>query len=277
MSVLHDLLSSSHAMVGLVDVEWTQALSGLQGTVGAESGTVGEVGVHHGGYFAVLAQLARPGEALWACDLFDALQDRNLDRSGRGNLSAFRDTLRTFAAQRAESVQIVQRPSYELLEQNVAPPKPFRMLSIDGSHTAINAFTDLIWAERHLAEGGLIALDDVGSARWLGPLRALRSYWHMHSRDYTRLTPLLLAPRKLWLVARKWRGTYMDAIATVEGTGALGATTQPRRLPFREFERCMNANEPMHNGTSDAAPQRLPTPPPELAHVYAARVKCKIP
>jgi len=274
MSVLRDLLNSSRAMVGRVDVEWTQALSRLQGIVGAGSGTVGEIGVHHGGYFAVLAQLARPDEALWACDLFDALQDRNLDRSGRGNLSTFRDTLRTYAAQRADSVQIVQRPSYELLTHNVAPPKPFRMLSIDGAHTAINVFTDLVWAGRRLAAGGLIALDDVGSVRWLGPSRALRSYWHMHSRDYTRLAPLLLTPKKLWLVARKWWGTYMDAIATMEGTNVLGAATQPRRVRFREFERCLNAHEPLLNGTSDAAPRRLPTPPPELTHVYVVRVKC---
>lgn len=256
------------AMVGELDASWTRALAGVQGALGAANGTVGEIGVHHGGYFAVLAALAWPGEPLWACDLFDALQGQNLDRSGRGNLATFLRTVRAHTGR--EDVRLEVRPSYELWRDGVAPPRPFRLLSIDGSHLSLNAFTDLVWATRHVAAGALLILDDVGSARWLGPSRALRAYWHLHDRQYA-LLPLLMTPKKLWLAERAWHTIYWSAIKRI----ARETTLHPpaRIASFLEFAACLNAHESRTNGTVDHAPLQLPplVPPPR---VWLVRMAC---
>ena len=149
----------------------------------------------------------------------------------------------------------------------VAPPRPFRLLSVDGSHLSLNAFTDLVWGTRHLAPGGLLALDDVASARWLGPSRALRAYWHLHDRLYA-VAPLLLTPKKLWLVQRAWHGRYMRAIAQVARVQTLRPALH--NVSFREFADRLGAHEPRTNRTADHAPLWLPPPRP-LLRVWVVR------
>ena len=50
---------------------------------------VGEIGVHVGKFFTVLASTARKDERLFVCDLFDMLQNQNVDHSGKGNYKRF--------------------------------------------------------------------------------------------------------------------------------------------------------------------------------------------
>jgi len=253
-------------MVGELDVAWTQALSGLQKLFGASHGTIGEIGVHHGAYFAALAALSWPGETLWVCDLFDEMQNLNLDKSGRGNLDKFMQTVSDHTGR--EDVHVEIRPSYELYKHNIAPSKPFRILSIDGSHMETNAFTDLSWATRHIARGGLVSIDDVASPRWLGPSRALRAYWHLHDRQYLFL-PLLLTPKKLWIVGRLWHSNYSNGIAGLSRHLTSGQTLT-KMGTFHNFVSLLNVNEPRVNGTVDHAPLWLPTPTPS-PHVWFVR------
>jgi len=257
------------SMVTPLDARLTRTLAYLQETLGASFGSVGEIGVHHGAYFATLASLARPEEPLWACDLFDHLQLNNLDHSGRGNATMFLRTVRNLTGR--TDVRMAAMPSYELHRQGVQPPQPFRLLSIDGSHTAINAFTDLVWATRHVARGGLLVVDDVASAKWRGPTRALRSYWHMHDRQYAFL-PLLLTRKKLWLVHRSWHGKYVRSMGTVLPFARSNGIA--RKGLFREFVACLNANERFVNKTVDYAPLWLPPPPRPTPRVWLERSAC---
>src|SRR5262245_60141233 len=55
-------------------------------------GNVAEIGVHHGKLFLLLALLARPNETALAVDLFDE-QDKNIDKSGSGDLAKFKQNL----------------------------------------------------------------------------------------------------------------------------------------------------------------------------------------
>jgi len=257
------------SMVSPLDARLTRTLSRLQGALGASSGSVGEIGVHHGAYFATLVALARPEEPLWACDLFDRLQSHDLDHSGRGNATMFLRTVRDLTGR--IDVRMVAMPSYELHRQRVQPPQLFRLLSIDGSRTAINAFTDIVWATQHVAQGGLLVVNDVASARWLGPSRALRSYWHMHDRGYTFL-PLLLTRKKLWLVHRSWHVKYVRSMGSVLPSSR--SSGPARKMHFREFVACLNANEPIVNGTVDYAPLQLPPPPDPPPRVWVERSAC---
>lgn len=264
-------LNDTQAMVGEVDVSWTQALSALQGLLGVVRGAIGEIGVHHGAYLAVLAALATPDEPLWACDLFEDLQGLNLDKSGRGNRADMLRAVHTRSGR--EDVEVVPRPSYELLRQRIAPPLPFRMLSVDGSRMAINAFTDLVWATQHMAHGGLLAIHDVASARWLGPARAMRSYWHLHDPGYNFL-PLIMTPKKLWLVSRTWHANYSRAIEKIAREPTL--TAPARHASFREFVACLNSQERKANRTTDHAPLWLPPPPKPLPQVWLVRRSCQV-
>ncbi len=252
------MVKDRDSMVGELDIAWTQALSGLQKLFGASSGTIGEIGVHHGAYFAALVALSWPGEPLWACDLFDKMQNLNLDKSGRGNLDGFLRKVSNHTGRK--DIHVEARPSYELYKHNIAPLKPFRILSIDGSHMETNTFTDLSWATRHVARGGLLTIDDVASPRWLGPSRALRAYWHFHDRQYLFL-PLLLTPKKLWIVSRRWHSNYSDGISRLSRSTISGQALT-KVGTFRNFVSLLNVNEPRVNGTVDHAPLWLPTPKP---------------
>jgi hypothetical protein len=55
-------------------------------------GDVAEIGVHHGKFFILLANLRRWHERAFAIDVFEE-QHLNLDNSGRGDLSAFYENL----------------------------------------------------------------------------------------------------------------------------------------------------------------------------------------
>lgn len=257
------------SMVSPLDARLTRTLARLQEVLGASSGSVGEIGVHHGAYFATLATLARPKEPLWACDLFEHMQSRNLDHSGRGNATMFLQTVRDLSGR--TDVLMVTMPSYELHRRRVQPPHPFRLLSIDGSHMEINAFTDIVWATEHVAQGGLLVVDDVASARWRGPSRALRSYWHMHDREYAFL-PLLLTSKKLWLVHRSWHEKYARSMGAVLHSSR--SNKYARKMPFRDFNACLNANEPIVNSTVDYAPLKLPPPPDPPPRVWVERSAC---
>tara|TARA_B100001094_G_scaffold77124_1_gene73515 strand:+ start:1764 stop:2672 length:909 start_codon:yes stop_codon:yes gene_type:complete len=260
------MVENRDSMVGELDIAWTQALSGLQKLFGASHGTIGEIGVHYGAYFAALVALSWPGEPLWVCDLFDELQNLNLDKSGRGNVDRFVRKVSDHTGR--EDIHMEIRPSYELYKHNIAPSKPFRMLSIDGSHMETNTFTDLSWATRHIASGGLVAIDDVASPRWLGPSRALRAFWHLHDRQYLFL-PLLLTPKKLWIVGRRWHANYSDGIARLSRHTTSGKTLT-KVGTFHNFVSLLNTNEPRVNGTVDHAPLWLPTPTPS-PHVWFIR------
>lgn len=64
-----------------------QTLSGTQKRLGVY-GAVGEIGIHHGWFFTMLASEARECEQLFACDIFTD-QGRNVDKSGKGNKYIF--------------------------------------------------------------------------------------------------------------------------------------------------------------------------------------------
>lgn len=57
--------------VAHADLVWTLLLSITQHEHGI-CGTIGEIGVHHGAYFVLLAAAARAGERSFVCDIFEA-------------------------------------------------------------------------------------------------------------------------------------------------------------------------------------------------------------
>src|SRR5262249_7949657 len=120
-------------------------------------GNVMEIGVHHGRLFTILALLTRDDEYALAVDLFD-MQDRNVDRSGAGDIVAFRANLARYAPD--VQVRILQGDSVELAGSIVANHRGMRYISVDGGHRRSTTASDLRVAEAVAAQGAIVSLDD---------------------------------------------------------------------------------------------------------------------
>ncbi len=140
------------------------ALSMLQRRRGLR-GAVGEIGVHHGRLFILLALTADETETPFAIDLFEQ-QELNIDESGRGDREAFYANLRAHGID-PEKLHIVTASSLDLsgtaLREEIGPA---RLLSIDGGHTEQCIRNDLAIADALLADHGVVVVDDVFNATW---------------------------------------------------------------------------------------------------------------
>lgn len=65
------------------------------------TGSVGEIGIHHGRLFILLALTLQPGETAFAVDIFDD-QSANLDASGFGDEAVFRRNMAKFGVAEAQ-------------------------------------------------------------------------------------------------------------------------------------------------------------------------------
>ena len=132
------------------------------------SGSVGEIGVHHGRTFILLALALRPDERGFAIDIFGD-QALNQDRSGRGDEAVFRANLARFGIA-AERVAILRTPSANLTWPDIAARvgSKARLFSVDGGHTAAIVQHDLSVAAAGLADGGVIIADDYFNAEFPG-------------------------------------------------------------------------------------------------------------
>ena len=130
-------------------------------------GSVGEIGVYHGRSFVPLALLRRESEVAVAVDCFDE-QQYNQDESGVGSEAAFNETLRRFGC--TQDVRVLSCDSTSLTPDELlaAACAPFRLLSVDGSHTEEAVIADLALASAVLADGGVVILDDAVNPDWPG-------------------------------------------------------------------------------------------------------------
>lgn len=168
-------------------------------------GDVCEIGIHHGRLFMVLANAIVRGERAVAVDVFGD-QQKNIDHSGQGNRAIFERHVARYAA--TADIDIIEESSLDL-ERLGFLSRRFRLISIDGGHTAPVVLNDLRLAERTLLPGGIVALDDILSSHWTGVLTGLVAYLHGGGA----LVPFALVPNKLLLTT--------DAAAASERTAEM--------------------------------------------------------
>ena len=140
------------------------------------SGGVAEIGVHHGKLFILLYLLTSADERAVAIDLFSD-QDLNVDGSGAGDLELFKRNLRRHAD--TNRLIVHQGDSTQLTAEHLLKlgQGPFRLISIDGGHTAEITAHDLATSEGALAEGGVIILDDCFNEMWPGVTTGVHHYF----------------------------------------------------------------------------------------------------
>lgn len=119
------------------------------------TGSIAEIGVHHGKLFILLYLLSREPERALAIDLFED-QHLNVDQSGSGDLAKFRRNLE----RRADSTRLVLHPGNSMDLTGAILTRlaegPLRFVSVDGGHTAEITAHDLATAEAAIAEGGIM-------------------------------------------------------------------------------------------------------------------------
>lgn len=124
-------------------------------------GNLFEIGVHHGKTALFLTRMAREGERVGVCDVFER-QDLNRDHSGEGNRAIFERHLREQGAH----VEIFAKLSSELTVDDTT--SQCRFVHIDGGHRPENVVNDLGVAARALLPDGIVAVDDVFNPNWPG-------------------------------------------------------------------------------------------------------------
>jgi len=169
-------------------------------------GDVAEIGVHHGKSFLLLANGVRPDERAVALDVFED-QARNVDDSGRGDRDVLERNVAQWAAE--SDVVVVQASSTDVAVADAASTfGRVRLFSVDGGHTSEITLHDLRLAEAVLVDGGVVVLDDVLNAHWLGVLTGLTHYL---AGDHG-LVPFALSPNKVYLAAPADAATYAEVL-----------------------------------------------------------------
>jgi hypothetical protein len=170
-----------------------------------------EIGVHHGRFFIALANVCDSTAEFVAIDVFED-QHKNIDGSGKGNEQEFRASIEKYCDKPVESISIIKADSLGLRAgaHSALNPGMFRLISIDGGHTAAHTFNDLVLAEQLVADGGVVFVDDILHPDWMGVMEGLIKY-RLFSAGV--LVPFLVTANKMVLAKATHHGTYMEFFA----------------------------------------------------------------
>ncbi|MEK9971087.1 MAG: class I SAM-dependent methyltransferase [Ferrovibrio sp.] len=193
--------------------QFIDTLIDLQLEAGVE-GAVGEIGVHHGKLFLLLALGRRPGEAAFAIDVFDD-QHLNTDASGAGDRAVFLANARHWLGDAATQLDVIQRSSLEVEPDEVLKRNgPVRILSIDGGHTEDCVINDLELARALLASKGVVILDDHFNEFWPGVSSGVGRYLQGPRAE---LRPFAITPNKTYFAQAEEIGFYRQRLRQMAG------------------------------------------------------------
>jgi hypothetical protein len=174
------------------------------------SGNVAEIGVHHGKLFILLQLMAQENESAVAIDVFEN-QQKNVDGSGHGdrrhllrNLKRFSDLGRT-VIHNGDSAELNSEALTRLGGGD------FRIISIDGGHTADLTYHDLQTAEGAICSSGIIILDDCFNEMWPGVCDGT----HRFFQTPRAIVPFAIGGNKTMLCRPEYRNVYTEAVRNV--------------------------------------------------------------
>ncbi len=171
-------------------------------------GDVAEIGVHHGKFFILLANLRRRHERAFAIDVFDE-QHLNSDKSGRGDLAKFTANLRQYGNE--IGLTVLKKDSKALTRADFYSGRKgsIRLFSIDGSHTAEHTCSDLTIAAQLIGADGLIILDDFYNPDWPG---VQEGFYHYLTSRGCDMAPFAYGNNKLFLCKPAAHAKYLGFV-----------------------------------------------------------------
>ena len=183
----------------LKDVPWNQ------------TGGVFEIGVYMGRFFLLLRAMLDKPELSFGMDIFEE-QGLNLDFSGtdKARQEIFANYVNKYDVFNGENVKVIKGDStssatHALLSQSI-PEGSMRYISVDGGHTKVHALNDLRLAEKYIADGGVVILDDILHPHWLGVMDGLVEYLSTHPT----LVPFAIGHNKLFLCKYSYHKKYLE-------------------------------------------------------------------
>lgn len=201
-----------HGWLNAISADLIAQISRIQLDQGLK-GSIGEIGVHHGKLFVLLMLASSRTERLFAVDVFEE-QDKNVDRSGKGDRQIFERNIARYGVS-PEEVQIMQASSLELTSADIAQRfPPIRLCSIDGGHTAQCASHDFALLGAHLMPGGAIILDDFFNQSWPGVMSGLVDALH---RPGASLVPFIVTVNKVFVADRESAKLYRQLMRRAAG------------------------------------------------------------
>ncbi len=145
------------------DYEIFKALLKGQAAQGT-SGSLVEIGTHHGK--SLIPLLIHGGrDKAYVIDIFDD-QDQNLDGSGHGDLGILKRNLARFGLGKQRLVLDARLSSDVTPNDILSKVGQVRFFHIDGGHHLEAITADIALADQVMAEGGIIAIDDVFRPEW---------------------------------------------------------------------------------------------------------------
>lgn len=186
-------------------VAYVESFSAYQHELGVY-GTVAEIGVHHGKFFAPLAGYSAASERALALDLFETLQGENIDLAGSGSQLRVVKTLTDITKIPRDQYTLMPGNSLRLSARNfsaVGAPA-FRMFSVDGGHSLETVLHDFNVAACGLRQGGIIILDDWLNGPWIGATEAIVFI----ANAYADLVPFMHGFNKIWFTTRSHAQRY---------------------------------------------------------------------
>ena len=170
----------------------------------AFSGSLVEIGVHHGRSFFVLVLAALPTDQLLAIDLFedDAINANtpNAERSRQ-----FMEHCRKLDLDMSR-IRIHKGSSLDLTHQLIlGQVGPCRFFSIDGGHMYEDVHHDILLAQKTITDYGIIAIDDFCNRAW--PEVTFATHDALNALE-GRLEPFALTPSKLYCTAPRYAEIY---------------------------------------------------------------------
>jgi GT2 family glycosyltransferase/glycosyltransferase involved in cell wall biosynthesis/SAM-dependent methyltransferase len=176
------------------------------------SGSVCEIGVHHGRLLIALSTMVDSQSLVIAIDCFEN-QDANIDNSGKGDRFEFIKNFNQWIGNEKQlrilaSDSLLLTPS-EIL--SLSEGKHIRLFSIDGGHTTNHVINDLGLAESTLSEGGIVIVNDFLNPDWPGVIEGVMTYFKSNgvSQD---LVPFCYGDNKLYLCRKEYYKTFFNYV-----------------------------------------------------------------
>jgi Methyltransferase domain len=174
-------------------------------------GGVAEIGIYRGRFFIAMNGLVHDGSIRSiAIDLF-AAQHLNIDSSGYGDADAFRANLERYDRHEGSNVELLSADSTTLTPSDILahlPQRP-RIFSVDGGHTPEHTISDLRLAAAVVSPQGIVFLDDILNAHWLGVIEGTVHYLD----EQPTLWPVAIGHNKLLLCPMSMHAIYRERLA----------------------------------------------------------------
>ncbi|KAF5069268.1 Methyltransferase domain protein [anaerobic digester metagenome] len=169
-------------------------------------GPLTEIGVHHGKTLIFLGLLAKENERTIGIDIFEDLQDQNLDLSGCGSYAKLLSNIAVYAPY--VKFEIVCSNSYSILPETMRKISETRIFHIDGGHYIEVVLNDLAIAQKNLHLGGVIIVDDYWHSGFPEVQEAVNKYFR--TSESIKAVPFAVGKNKIFLVGISYKQRILN-------------------------------------------------------------------